>query len=144
MSAPLPLVLDRLDHVREIRPGQYRAKCPAHDGKSTDSLSVSEGKDGAVLLHCWGACPNEDVVAALGLTMRDLFPPRDLSPDARRAYSREQSLTATRRILAHELTCLLQIVTAQIHRWPIEDPDPEGRERQAVARIRSALGGIYG
>ncbi len=141
---PLSLVLDRLDHLREIRPGQYRAKCPAHDGKSTDSLSIAEGSDGTVLLHCWGACPNEDVVAALGLTLKDLFPPRDLAPEDRQAYARTKDREQFRRALQHELTCLLQIVTAQIHKWPIEDPDPEGRERQAVARIRRGLEVLYG
>ncbi len=140
---PLHLVLDRLDHVREIRPGQYRAKCPSHEGKSTDSLSISEGKDGSVLLHCWGACPNDAVVAALGLALKDLYPPRDLPPEQRRAYAAEKGIAANRRVLAHELACLLQIVTAQINRWPIEDPDPEGRERLAVARIRRALEVLY-
>jgi hypothetical protein len=139
MSAHLSEVLSRLDHVRVIRPGQYRAKCPAHDGKSTDSLSLSEGKDGAVLLHCWGACDTEAVVEALGLSLKDLFPPRDLTPEGRRAYAHERSLTETRRVLLHELLCLAQILAARINRWPIEDPDPEGRERLAVARIRRAL-----
>ncbi len=139
MSAHLSEVLSRLDHVREIRPGQYRAKCPAHDGKSTDSLSISEGQDGSVLLHCWGACDTETVVEALGLRLKDLFPPRDLTPEGRRAYARERCLTDHRRVLLHELLCLAQILTARINRWPIEDPDPEGRERLAVARIRRAL-----
>jgi hypothetical protein len=144
MTSPLHLVLDRLDHVREIRPGQYRAKCPAHDGKSVDSLSIGEGKDGAVLLHCWGACDNEAVTAALGLELRDLFPMRDLAPGERQAYARERNLAETRRVLLHELMCLAQIVTAQLRRRPIEDPDPEARERQAVQRIRHGLGVIYG
>jgi hypothetical protein len=144
MRGPLYRVLERLDHLREIRPGQYRAKCPAHDGKSTDSLSVSEGSDGAVLLHCWGACPTEAVLDALRLSMKDLFPPRDLSPADRHAYARSKDREQYRRALQHELACLLQIVTAQLNRWPIEDPDPEGRERRAVARIRRGLEVIYG
>jgi hypothetical protein len=83
------------------------------------------------------------VVAALGLTLKDLFPPRDLPPKQRRAYAAEKGLAANRRVLAHELHCLLQIVTAHINHWPIDDPDPEGRERLAVARIRRALGVLY-
>lgn len=52
--------------------GRYSAHCPAHlDGHS--SLSISEGDDGRVLLHCHAGCATEDVVGALGLRMRDLF-----------------------------------------------------------------------
>jgi len=45
-STVVSTVLARLEHVHEIRPGQWRAKCPAHDGKSRDSLSLAETGDG--------------------------------------------------------------------------------------------------
>lgn len=45
--------------------------CPAHDD-GTPSLSVTDG-DGSVLVHCHAGCATEEVVAALGLTMGDLF-----------------------------------------------------------------------
>lgn len=47
--------------------------CPAHEDH-TPSLSVSEGNDGRVLLHCFAGCASEAVVAAMGLTMADLMP----------------------------------------------------------------------
>jgi putative DNA primase/helicase len=47
--------------------------CPSHDD-DRPSLSVACGRDGAALLHCHAGCATEDVVAALGLTMADLFP----------------------------------------------------------------------
>jgi hypothetical protein len=34
---------------------------------------VAEGHDGRVLLKCFGGCTTDRIVAALGLTMRDLF-----------------------------------------------------------------------
>lgn len=46
-------------------------QCPAHEDRSP-SLSVKQGKDGAVL-YCHSGCPVEDVLAALGLTLADLF-----------------------------------------------------------------------
>lgn len=49
------------------------AKCPAHSDKR-NSLSIGEGEDGRVLLFCHAGCQTSDVVEALGLTMRDLFP----------------------------------------------------------------------
>jgi 5S rRNA maturation endonuclease (ribonuclease M5) len=46
-------------------------QCPAHEDRSP-SLSVARGDKG-VILTCHAGCPTEDVVAALGLTMADLF-----------------------------------------------------------------------
>ncbi len=50
----------------------YLALCPAHDDHKP-SLSIKEGEDQRVLLHCRAGCKTTSVVAALGLTMRDLF-----------------------------------------------------------------------
>lgn len=48
-------------------------QCPAHDDNAP-SLSVGRGSKGAdVVLHCHAGCPTEDVVAALGLTLADLY-----------------------------------------------------------------------
>jgi hypothetical protein len=55
------------------------ALCPHHelDGqKHSPSLSVKMGQDGRILVHCFANCPPERVVAALGLRMSDLMPPR--------------------------------------------------------------------
>lgn len=70
-SVQLTRLLDSLDDLR-ANGGGYMALCPAHDDRSP-SLSVSEGDDGRLLLHCHGGCKTEDVVKALGLEMRDLF-----------------------------------------------------------------------
>jgi hypothetical protein len=56
----------------------WRAKCPAHDDHQP-SLSIHEGADGRVLLKCFGGCATADIVAAVGLTLRDLFPARSRS-----------------------------------------------------------------
>lgn len=50
----------------------WEARCPAHEDRHA-SLSVGLGLDGRVLVDCHKGCPTEDVVAALGLTMADLF-----------------------------------------------------------------------
>jgi hypothetical protein len=52
----------------------FQAKCPVHGGRHFDSLSVAEGHDGRVLLCCHSkGCPAREIVAALGLELRDLF-----------------------------------------------------------------------
>jgi hypothetical protein len=51
------------------------ARCPAHDDRHA-SLSVGEGADGRILLHCHAGegCPLEAITAALGIAVTDLFP----------------------------------------------------------------------
>lgn len=69
---PLQRILERLPSSRG-GDGQYTARCPAHDDREP-SLSIGEGTDGKALVKCHAGCPVEAVVAALGLSMADLFP----------------------------------------------------------------------
>ncbi len=65
-------ILDRLHGVRQ-RGDSWQACCPAHaDDKA--SLSIGIGDDGRILLHCHAGCVTTDIVAKLGLTMKDLAP----------------------------------------------------------------------
>ena len=71
MTSPIEAVLGRLDGV--ARSGKsFKALCPAH-GDKTPSLSVRDGDDGRVLLHCFGGCRIEEIMVAMGLHMSDLF-----------------------------------------------------------------------
>ena len=72
---PVDLVLERLEQVKERGEG-YQALCPAHDDQDP-SLSISEGEDGRALLKCFVGCETEEIVAALGLEMKDLFERRN-------------------------------------------------------------------
>ncbi len=74
-SRPIEVVLGRLEKVRRTGKG-WSARCPSHPDR-WPSLSIAEGADGRTLLFCHGGCRNEDVVAAIGLSMSDLFPRRD-------------------------------------------------------------------
>lgn len=73
MSAPIDVVLARLDKVKAAGAGKWKACCPAHDDRDP-SLSIREADDGKVLLHCWAGCDTESITAAIGLTICDLFP----------------------------------------------------------------------
>lgn len=68
-------VLDRLEKVRRSGDG-WSARCPAHDD-SDPSLSVAEGRDGRVLLHCFAGCSAEVVAGALGLDLSADLGPED-------------------------------------------------------------------
>ena len=50
---------------------QWQACCPAHDDH-TPSLSITPTAD-KVLVYCHAQCPLDAILAALGLTRRDLF-----------------------------------------------------------------------
>lgn len=65
--------------------GGLRFDCSVgHSSRGT--LSVREGEDGTLYLHCFAGCTPAEVLAPLGLTLADLFPERILpaTPEQRR------------------------------------------------------------
>lgn len=76
-SKPLEKILERAENVRQDA-GGYLVSCPNPDhgqsrGDREPSVSVSEGNDGRVLVHCFAGCEKKSVVAGWGLAMSDLF-----------------------------------------------------------------------
>src|SRR5947208_17015342 len=69
--SPVQQVLDRLQNVKPNGNG-WTALCPAHDDHRP-SLSVAKGDDRRVLLNCHTGCETKEIVAALGLSLKDLF-----------------------------------------------------------------------
>lgn len=61
----------KLQGVTKTREG-WQAKCPAHDD-ANPSLSITEGKDGRILLHCHAGCSPGVITAAMGSSLSDLF-----------------------------------------------------------------------
>ena len=74
-------LLARLKQVRENGTQSWVACCPAHDDHNP-SMSVT-AKDGKILLHCHAGCTAEDICAALGIEVRDLFEDSDLRAGGR-------------------------------------------------------------
>jgi len=75
-------LLARLRDVRRSGAG-WTARCPAHDDRRA-SLTIAEGDDGRVLLHCHAGCDTKAIVAALGLGLADLFPAKPAAPRVNR------------------------------------------------------------
>jgi hypothetical protein len=69
---PIEKVLAHLPSHKRSGKG-FKACCPAHEDRNP-SLAISEADDGTVLLNCFAGCAADEVVAALGLDMADLFP----------------------------------------------------------------------
>lgn len=70
-NRPIERVVSKLHGVRRSGAG-YISRCPYHHD-SEPSLSISEGKDGRVLLHCHAGCEFDDILNAIGLEAKDLF-----------------------------------------------------------------------
>jgi hypothetical protein len=139
---PLDAFLARLDRVRKSGNG-WTARCPAHDDR-TASLSIADGDDGRVLVHCFAGCAVADIVAAVGLTLADLFPERvrDLSPLARaerRKAARESGWAAALRVLSRESGVVAACAHA-IAEGAFIGNDDLSRLATAIDRIEQARG----
>lgn len=71
----IPEFLSRFESVKKTAKG-WQVCCPAHEDGSP-SLSIAEGKDGAILLNCFAGCHIEDVLSRMNLKMSDLFPDKN-------------------------------------------------------------------
>ena len=64
-------LLSRLEAVKATGPGRWIARCPGHQDKAP-SLSIREIDD-RILIHDFAGCAPADILAAVGLSLRDLF-----------------------------------------------------------------------
>lgn len=69
---PIDRVLEAFPDARRSGVG-WMTRCPCHEDR-TPSLSIREGRDEIVLLHCHGGCGPREVLAAVGLDWQVLFP----------------------------------------------------------------------
>lgn len=140
-TSPAELLLARLEGVRANGPGRWIAKCPAH-ADARPSLSIAEGANGRVLVHCYAGDDVHAVLAAIGLEAKDLFPsrPRDLSPAERaelRMRGRMAGWAAALGVLSFEAQIVAD-VACQVFTGCRLSPDDHARVMVAVERIQTA------
>jgi hypothetical protein len=82
MNSKLDMLLARLSGVRQTGSGKFLARCPAHDDRSP-SLAIKLVGD-RILLHDFGGCALEKILAGTGLNIGDLFPDPPSKPDYQR------------------------------------------------------------
>jgi DNA primase len=115
----------------------WYAKCPAHDDKSP-SLSIRETGD-TILIHCFAGCSAEDVLAAVGLSFRDLY--RDEWQAARRAATATAAHDYQKRLRddpqEHE-RLILEIAQADIDAGKTLSIEDRARIELALQRMRGA------
>lgn len=74
----------------------FVARCPAHTDRSP-SLSIREGSDGRVLLHCFAGCSVESVCDALKIRVSNLFSgPGTIQPKPRAVRDAEKAVASFR------------------------------------------------
>jgi hypothetical protein len=126
---------------RRTGPGRYQAPCPGTlhaRGDRNPSLSICKGRDGRTLLKCRVGCRTENILNALGLSMRDLFDGPPLSPQQAREADRQRQIAEAeakarrleRRLLADKYRALTQLqhdIAARLARMP------EGEEGDRLA-----------
>lgn len=140
-GSPVRLLIDRLPGVRRSGNG-WVARCPAHADRHA-SLSVAEGDDGRVLLHCFAGCSAADVLGAVGLSIADLFVRRitHASTPAERAAAAERArqarIAAALSALASEAT-IIEVAGRQIGAGRALSPADLARLSVAAERIRAA------
>ena len=71
-NEPLALILSKFNNQKKNSSG-WQVNCPVHDDQKA-SLSISLANDGKVLLKCHAGCKTEEIISALDLEMKDLFP----------------------------------------------------------------------
>jgi putative DNA primase/helicase len=118
---PLDRVLSRLQGVRRAGNG-WSALCPAHDDQH-NSLSVSEGRGGQVLLHCHAGCGIQAIVRAMGLELRDLFPPK---PERKPKPEPERKIVAVYPYVDESGKVLFEVVRYEPKAFAQRQPDGNG------------------
>ena len=98
MTTATDRLLPLLSGVRSRGQNRWMARCPAHDDRSP-SLSIRRVNDG-LLIRCWASCTAAQIVAALGLTLGDLYdrsgPYRPPNPNVARRHRAAEALEAWR------------------------------------------------
>lgn len=127
-------LVDRLEQVSACGQGKWKARCPAHQDRSP-SLSVRQTGDGTILLHCFAGCDVSDVLAAVGMDIRDLFP----QALAHHIAPRRAGLSAfdMAQVLRHELL-IVELLAEDLANGR-EFPGFRARAQLAADRIHTAL-----
>lgn len=66
-------LLERLDRPKQTGQNVWQARCPAHEDR-LPSLRIKLTDDDHILIHCFAGCGAVDVMAALGMSLSDLYP----------------------------------------------------------------------
>lgn len=75
MTPPIDKLRARIE-LTESGDGQWTARCPAHDDNRASLCIGVISSNGTLGVKCQAGCATKDVLAALGMQFKDLFPQR--------------------------------------------------------------------
>lgn len=122
--SPLERVVQTIEQTTgpgRIRGNQHELRCPAHPDH-TPSLGVTENSDGHVLIYCQAGCATVDILTAVGLQLRDLYP---LKPSDRRT----DPIVASYRYVDETGALLYEVQRTVAKRFTQRRPDPNHPDR---------------
>jgi hypothetical protein len=127
------LVLPKLERVKKSG-GGFMARCPVHED-GTASLSLGEGDNQPVVIHCHAGCESEDVLAKIGLSWPELLNPRSKNDrqdwQGRRngaPLQRNARWAATYDYVDENGTLLFQVCRSPEKKFLQRRPDPNGKD----------------
>lgn len=101
---------------QQTGPRRYELRCPAHPDHDP-SLGLTENTNQHTLIYCQAGCTTTDVLTAIGLTLRDLYP---LNPDNRQA----DPVIATYRYIDEQGELLYEVQRTTAKKFRQRRPDP--------------------
>ena len=136
-------LLSRLEKVKPRGRGKYMALCPAHEDR-TPSLGIVEADNGIILMKCYAGCEVSDVMAAIGLSLGDLYPDNNFRQvhayrgfqQMENDYKQKQSEKKQENLESDKI--FLAICESSRERGEKQPPDILEKERQAYMRVRNA------
>lgn len=143
MTAPVDTVLAALEGhgcSPRRRGRSIEARCPVHDD-TNPSLSVTETPEGKVLVCCHAGCALDNVLAALGLNRRSLFP--DVSTNG----NGNLDVVATYNYVAEGGSLLYQVVRLVPKSFRLRRPDGRGGwiwKLDGIERVPYGLPELHG
>ncbi len=133
-------LLQRLDKVKRTGPDRWIASCPTRHDKNP-SMTIRELPDGRVLVHDFGGDSVHEILAAVGLEMSDLFPPRPLT-DGRKPERKPFYADDALHCLAFEVKLIRLAALETLKGNALSDADHD-RLAVAVERIDLAMEAIW-
>lgn len=126
-------LLQQLHGVKNIRNGtKWLAQCPAHDDQNP-SLYISIGRNGRAVLKCFHGCSNDEILAKVGLTWRDIYdgdtmytPQVPNEPERSRADRLPNNVEAIYDYTDANGSLLYQVVRFPGKSFPIRSLDTDG------------------
>jgi protein tyrosine phosphatase len=131
-------ILAKLRKVKKTSSNRWLACCPAHEDKSP-SLSIMQNETGKIFVHCFAGCDGNAIMAAMGMTLADLYPEQINASKGlgkRPAFSAYDVLPMIEREAQIVAMCATEL---QSH--PLPDVDRQ-RLFKAVQRIQAGLAAV--